>query len=449
MRRAAPLSAHQLQVLRWIGEGCPDGVWSNFSYKTTTYALSARGLVVVHKGRKRWTATITQEGAFYLAKGHYPSDIRDAAEEVADQRTLNPEGKLTGLAEQLVTELTSGDGIVVVRTPSNTQRALYRRAIHRLIVRGQIPDGFVLRHTGRDVGDLTIRLIRAEASECQPEPPPRITVPGDADAVSPEVKVLAEAARLAITSGALDRALRILQAIANECAVRGWNLEPQPANSCGLRISTTERTFELNLTEEMVDREVPDDDQMKAARYGWQRIPLELTKVGSGRLTLQLDEPYARKSWSDRRRWTLDDKLGAAFGEMERRVVEAAEQRRRRQDDLLRRQQEWDAAVPAAQESYIVDLNRRRLLEQATQHAQAQVLRDYARALQSIADATDGSGDAAGIRRWAEWADDEADRVDPINDVKSLHYEEPDDIPTADYDKFMPKGMSAYRRPSQ
>lgn len=449
MRRDAPLSTRQLQVLRWIEEGCPDGVWSNFSYKTTAYALSARGLAVVAKSRKRWTATITEEGAFYLANGRYLSDVGGPAEEIADQRTLTPDGEDTGLAKQLARELISGDGVVVVRTPSSSQRARYRRAIHRLIVRRQVPDGYVLRHTGRDFGDLTIRLIKAEANERQPGPPPRITVPGDADAISPAVKTLADAARLAITSEALNRALRILQAIADQCAVRGWSLEPQPADKCGLRVSTSERTFDLNLTEEMVDREVPDDEQMEAAPYGWQRIPLKVAKVGSGRLTLWLDEPYARKSWSDRRRWTLDDKLGAAFSEMERRVVEAAEQRREREDDLLRRQEAWDAAVPAAQESYIVDLNRRRLLEQAAQHAQAQALRDYARALQAIADSADGPDHAAGIHRWAEWAVDEADRVDPINDVQGLHYEEPDDIPPADYDKFMPKGMSAYRRPWQ
>lgn len=448
MRRDEPLSSRQLQVLRWISEGCPDGVWSNFSYKTTAYALSARGLVVVRRKRKQWAATITQEGAFYLAHGHYRSGPdRGAANAAVPPR--NPDGDIAGLAEHLVAELEAGNGIVVVRAPSHTQRARYRRAIHRLIVRGQVPDGFVLRHTGRDAGDLTIRLIRAEADEHRPEPPPQVTVPGDTDDVSPEVKAFAEAERLAITPEATDRALRILQAIANECAARGWSLELQPTDDRRLRISTAERAFDLTLTEEMVDQEVPNDEQMKAATYGWQRIPLAVAKVGSGRLTLQLEEPYARKSWSDRHRWTLDDKLGAAFSEMERRMDEAAKQRRRREDDLLRRQLEWDVAVPVAKDAYVADLNRRRLLDQVARHAQAQALRDYARAVRAIADAADDSDDAAAIHRWARWSVDEADRTDPINDVKSLHYEEPDDLQPDGYDKFMPKDMSAHRRPWQ
>lgn len=448
MRRDEPLSSRQLQVLRWISEGCPDGVWSNFSYKTTAYALAARGLVVVRRSRRQWTATITQAGSFYLAHGHYRSGPEHGAANAAVS-PRDPDDAIVSLAEQLVAELASENGIVVVRAPSQTQCARYRRAIHRLIVRGQVPDGFVLRHTGRDAGDLTIRLIRAEADEHPPEPPPQVTVPEDMDEVSPEVKAFAEAGRLAVTPQVIDRALRILQAIANECAARGWSLELQPSDDRTLCISTGERALDLTLTEEMVDQEVPDDDQMKSAKYDWQRIPLTVAKVGSGRLTLQLEEPYARRSWSDRRRWTLDDKLGAAFNEMDRRVEEAAKQRRRREDDLSRRQLEWDAAVPVAKEAYVADLNRRRLLDQVAQYTQAQALRDYAHALKAVADAADDSDDAAAIHRWAGWSVDEADRTDPINDVKSLHYEEPEDLQPGDYDKFMPKGMSAHRRPWQ
>jgi hypothetical protein len=32
----------QVEVLPWIGEGCPDGVWRHSTYKTTAYALASR-----------------------------------------------------------------------------------------------------------------------------------------------------------------------------------------------------------------------------------------------------------------------------------------------------------------------------------------------------------------------------------------------------------------------
>ncbi|WP_161849191.1 hypothetical protein [Frankia sp. ACN1ag] len=35
----APLNARQLEVLRWINDGCPDGVMDGHSHKVTASAL--------------------------------------------------------------------------------------------------------------------------------------------------------------------------------------------------------------------------------------------------------------------------------------------------------------------------------------------------------------------------------------------------------------------------
>jgi len=35
----APLNARQIEVLRWIHDGCPDGRWSDFTFKTTATHL--------------------------------------------------------------------------------------------------------------------------------------------------------------------------------------------------------------------------------------------------------------------------------------------------------------------------------------------------------------------------------------------------------------------------
>jgi hypothetical protein len=58
------------------------------------------------------------------------------------------------------------------------------------------------------------------------------------------------------------------------------------------------------------------------------------------------------------------------FAELDARVAEAAEERRQREADLHRRQQAWDAAVVVAQQTYVVELNRRRLHEQVAHRAQ-------------------------------------------------------------------------------
>lgn len=68
-----PLNTRQLDVLRWINEGCPDGRWTNTSYKATAAALQNRRLVTVSK-RGGWKATIERAGTYYLKHGDYPTD---------------------------------------------------------------------------------------------------------------------------------------------------------------------------------------------------------------------------------------------------------------------------------------------------------------------------------------------------------------------------------------
>jgi hypothetical protein len=445
VRRDEPLSARQIRVLKWISEGCPEGVWADFTYKTTAYALASRGLANVVRRRDSWSAAITEDGEFYLTHGRYPADPESLGEGLPSAETLSDADVLA--AERLVA-LTSGEGVVSVASPSDRERARYRRAIHRLITGHQIPQGFTLRHTGRDHGDLHIRLVR-EVDEPRPEPAPRVVVPLSLDDVGGEVRALGSQIRMAVTEPSMDRALRILQAIANECATREWTLDRDPSDDRRFRIRSPECSFELGLTEELVNREVPDEATLGASKYSWQRIPLQLRKVGSGRLTLQLGQYYRTKSWSDRSRWTLDDKLGAMFAELDARVAEAAEERRQREADLHRRQQAWDAAVLAAQQAYVVDLNRRRLHEQVAHRAHAEDLRGYARTLTEAIDRCDDAVVAESIRSWQRWASQEADRLDPINHPDALRYFEPDTVRPEDYEPFMPKGMSAHRRPDQ
>jgi excisionase family DNA binding protein len=68
----AQLNQRQLDVLRWIGEGCPDRDWPDQSHKLTARSLAGRGLVDVKRKKKIWTATITAAGQCYLERGKPP-----------------------------------------------------------------------------------------------------------------------------------------------------------------------------------------------------------------------------------------------------------------------------------------------------------------------------------------------------------------------------------------
>lgn len=73
LARDTPLNTRQLDVLRWISDGCPDGRWTDSTYKTTAKSLENRRLVVVTK-KGGWSATIDPAGVHSPKRGYYPAD---------------------------------------------------------------------------------------------------------------------------------------------------------------------------------------------------------------------------------------------------------------------------------------------------------------------------------------------------------------------------------------
>jgi hypothetical protein len=65
------LNQRQLDVLAWIGDGCPDRDWPDQSHKLTARSLAARDLADVRR-KKIWTATITAASRYYLEHGKPP-----------------------------------------------------------------------------------------------------------------------------------------------------------------------------------------------------------------------------------------------------------------------------------------------------------------------------------------------------------------------------------------
>lgn len=72
------VNPRQLDVLKWISEGCPPGRWppDDYSHILSARALANRGLVTVKGRGPRWSATITDDGKHYLTYGAYPPGHR-------------------------------------------------------------------------------------------------------------------------------------------------------------------------------------------------------------------------------------------------------------------------------------------------------------------------------------------------------------------------------------
>lgn len=78
--RFLPLNARQLEVLRWVADGCPDRSWPNHSHKLTARMLQSRGLADVAHKRDGWAARLTDSGRYYLEHGRYPPQVASRTE---------------------------------------------------------------------------------------------------------------------------------------------------------------------------------------------------------------------------------------------------------------------------------------------------------------------------------------------------------------------------------
>ncbi|MGH3502041.1 MAG: hypothetical protein ACRDQA_14330 [Nocardioidaceae bacterium] len=252
-------------------------------------------------------------------------------------------------------ELQAGGGVVTVERPRPEVRAAYRSAISQAITSGLVPDRYALRHQGRDRGDLVIRLAPRAPDRRELDP---IAVPESLNDAHPAVCELRDKgnALLKVAAGSRHRALLIVQTIAAQCGRRGYDFGLRDDDKPTFQVAIEDDTFLFSLSEEYEKREVVDPDELAKAKYAWQRVSSVVRDAFSGRLVLRHEAGYSSRSWADRKRWSLLDKLPAVFGHIEEAAATAVE--KRAHEEVLRRQrrQEWEDSVQRAKLEYVADI---------------------------------------------------------------------------------------------
>lgn len=66
-----PLTTEQLEVLQWVGDGCPADRWDGHAHKLVARGLANISLIRVHRVGNRWTAEIREAGQYYLKHHRY------------------------------------------------------------------------------------------------------------------------------------------------------------------------------------------------------------------------------------------------------------------------------------------------------------------------------------------------------------------------------------------
>ena len=454
MAQRKTLTAAQVGVLRWIGDGCPDGVMKDDFHRISAAALQRRELVEVSDRRADWAATISPAGRAYLEK------VDGAAPPIPRQAN-------TSVTQQLVDEvIDAGGSLRVPRRRYGGKGIDYENRALLAERHRKVPPGKRLAVDSVSKEELEIVLVDApglgEAELVE------IAVPARVARYHPAAKRFREATEHHEVSRAMiPRAARILHTIAREAERREWPVlaggSTKDAEQGGrsLQIDLSGQQFSLYIYEKGVGNRGKWEAEVERhrrhvrewPRYSAEAPPRSYDAGGEGKLTLELaaGQPWRFRSrqsrWSDRSSWTLEERLPHLFVEIEERAVEgarvdeeerlAAEAEAARQErEKAEREEEWKRLMVRAQDRVVESHRVSQLGSRLDAWDEAQRIRAYCEAMDAAAE---GSEDTAA---WLAWAREYVEKIDPIGVPTSLP-EDPELTHEA-VQQHLPAGWSTY-----
>jgi hypothetical protein len=279
-------------------------------------------------------------------------------------------------------------------------------------------------HPDPDVGPSTPRRERPEPIPVPEElvdPHPVVAATGKAlmrgkvdewGTIRPKRRCL----NLTVSPEALDRALRILQALIGAIEARGGTVSytTEGPESTVVEVLGEKVSFSIEEAVSRTPREPTPTEKRKMERYSWGRQEELYTYTPTGRLTLQIHQRVAervRLRWSDSQTRPLDYHLADFVAT----VIGTAEELRRRRlkwEERERRRQAWfqerDKKLRIIREE---EKRMNGLLQEVKLWQRSQQIRRYVR---EVLERLEGHEQAEQVHKWAVWARFHADRFDPL-----------------------------------
>ncbi|MEB3023569.1 hypothetical protein [[Mycobacterium] crassicus] len=448
----APLNARQLEVLRWIHDGCPDGRWIDFTFKTTANALASRRLVTVSKRGGQWSAAILPAGEHYLTNDTYPQGhwvkrrhtvrveldtlTRPAAiahrpvaatppGATARPKRQPPADGLTP-TRKLVKDIVDAGGILEVNTKDDDTS--YRSLVGIINRRGMAPDGQeVLMVRGKTYHHVVFRL--SSVSDWQTTPPAETMSIERIGRWHPAVAKLREDKRLdSIGKDLRGRAFRLLHALAKEAEARGHSVRAPTRDRHGYRQDNSKLSGDLIITvgdiecsvniwqpNDRVDH-VPTREEIEhEKKYGWGSRSYDY--VPSNRLSIAVDTTSrfsSKLSWTETKTISLATRLPDVIMTFDRWAVidaEGKEAERRAEIEKREREAREDSL---ARDAYVQHALGQKLTEDLGDWELANRLRAYLAALRDRVTTMEPSDERTAAEEWLHWCDHYVAQLDPV-----------------------------------
>ncbi|QQQ80132.1 hypothetical protein IOD16_18140 [Saccharothrix sp. 6-C] len=440
MRNTA-LNDKQLAVLKWVREGCADGVYQGTAHRLVARALHHRKLIVVNGNGPSWSARITDEGTYYLEHGErLPADNRpqavdrtladDLPESGRSRQDRPSKTRKHGPVDQLMTSLTEAPDHRIAVPASEAGK--YRRLAGMARNHDRIPDGFRISFGhSRDSSGLMVTLM------LEPVPPwqTRVLDPTHVSRMLSScdvVRVLMDSESFPVAGEPRDRAFRLMEALvvgAREAGMTvetGYQTHGRSRPAARTRDEVTFRigqdVFQLRFTQATLRRpHEPTEQELAKARRGYL-LP-DFDEVPDEHLGLVLDGPGAQfwgGAWKDTGEHRLEDDLAQVLEEIQLRHGYLADMRLREQERQRQAQEaraEHQKRIEAAREravaahrEHMIDEDAR---DQARRWQEANNMRAYAAEVRRRAAELDTDGRERAWS-WAERITQVADAVDPF-----------------------------------
>ncbi|WP_091063131.1 hypothetical protein [Micromonospora humi] len=443
MQRWDRLNERQVALLRQIADGDDLSTPEGAPHRTSARALQTRRLVDITRKGGLWRATVTEAGRYYLEHGFHPEDPahlarptpsrpKSTAESVPPKRSAaaSTDGTASAalaLAQQLVDQLKRGDGVLRVEEPDEQTRARYRRAIHAAKQQNLVPGGYELRHTGRDRGDIVVRLYNKANGARSGWDAFRIASRHQTTIDEEIIAALQKnPSALTVSTELLPRALELVRLLAAAARSRGHRLVVNTKGArptLSLRLEKAKRAVRISEEYDKVPHVLTDDERRRPRRQPWISL-LEFDRVPSGRLVLEVNRADYGKSdtWTDDKRTMLETRVHKIIREVEtgyladQREHEESERARREQEERWERRKaeeraQWEQVKASANVQATDKLRTDGFRAAFDNWVAADSIRSFCTALEASASSNDVAGQ--NLEQWVAWARGKADGLDP------------------------------------
>lgn len=451
-RGANHLSVAQFDVLRWVADGCKDGVYEGGSHRVSARALHNRGLVQVSGSGRTWAVKITLDGTRRLKEeGTRIEAERERArrEEQARAERERERKQLRERALKLLDDVVAAGGRLDLGPDADADDI--RQMQNVLVQSGCLPQGQRLAQEPTRMDPVLGVTVYLEPNWEVLTAVRTFSVPRQLRDPHPAV-VEFQNKKALVSKDQIGRAARFLQALVSAAIEVGWKAPAKVPNmSRGRGDPGPDLALRLPSRELVVTiRELTQSGRQMRAYITTmdyythtERTTANKHFQPSGKLEVTIT-----KAWDDQTVLSLQDTAGASLEEqlpvlIRKLEIGEAEADWSRQEESRRaeiRETRWEEVKQEAFTKLSYQRNAEMLDEQMRRRQAVAAMRTYANEIEARAEQLNAS-DADEARKWTAWIRQHADRIDPINGPPQLL-----SITTARYADLEPhmNGWSAY-----